>query len=59
MKKVQAVSFLLLVLTLAVMAVNRLAVPLPDWAVRIDGVVMMLAIAAAAFSTVRQSRENK
>ena len=59
MKRVQAVSFLLLVLTLAVMAVNRLAVPLPDWAVRIDGVVMMLAIAAAAFSTVRQSREDK
>ena len=59
MKKVQAVSFLLLVLTLAVMAVNRLAVPLPDWAVRIDGAVMMLAIAAAAFSTVRQSREDK
>ena len=59
MKRVQAVSFLLLVLTLAVMAVNRLAGPLPDWAVRIDGVVMMLAIAAAAFSAVRQSRENK
>ncbi|MBD5155201.1 MAG: hypothetical protein HDT15_09080 [Oscillibacter sp.] len=59
MKRVQAVSFLLLVLTLAVMAVNRLAVPLPDWAVRIDGAVMMLAIAATAFSVVRQSRENK
>lgn len=59
MKKVQAVSFLLLVLTLAVMAVNRLAVPLPDWAVRIDGAAMMLAIAATAFSVVRQSRENK
>ena len=59
MKQVQTASFLLLALTLAVMAVNRLAVPLPDWAIRIDGAVMMLAIAAAAFSTVRQSRENK
>ena len=59
MKKVQTVSFLLLVLTLAVMAVNRLAVPLPDWTVRIDGAVMLLAIAAAAFSTVKESRTNK
>ena len=58
-KKVQTVSLLLLVLTLAVMAVNGVAVPLPDWAVRIDGAVMMLAIAAVVFSTVRQSMENK
>ena len=37
MKKVQLASFLLLVLTLLVMAVNRFAAVLPDWAVRTVG----------------------
>lgn len=58
MKKVQALSFLLLLLTLAVMAVNRLAVPLPDWTVRIDGVVMMLALVGVSYGTVRRSGER-
>ena len=58
MKKAQAFSFLLLVLTLAVMAVNRLFLPLPDWAVRIDGAVMLLALAGVACTTVRRSREQ-
>ena len=49
----QILSFLLLVLTLLVMAVNRLVLPLPDWAVRVDGVGMMLALVGLAFSTVR------
>ena len=47
MKKVQLASFLLLVLTLLVMAVNRFAAVLPDWAVRTVG-VMLLSLAAAS-----------
>ena len=57
MKKLQAFSFLLLVLTLAVMAVGRLALPLPDWAVRMDGILMMLAIVSVSYSTVRRRME--
>ena len=53
MKKLQILSFLLMVLALLVMGVNRLVVPLPDWAVRVDGIVMMLAIVGFSFSTAR------
>ena len=56
MKKVQAISFLLLLLTLAVMAASRLAVPLPDWTVRTAGAVMLLALVGVSYSTVRRSR---
>ena len=55
MRKMQLGSFLLLVVTLAVMAVNRFAAPLPDWAVRTTGVAMMLALVCTAYSTVRTS----
>ena len=55
MRKMQLGSLLILVAALAVMAVNRFAAPLPDWAVRTTGVVMMLALACTAYSTVRGS----
>lgn len=58
MRKMQAGSLLVLIATLAVMAVNRFAAPLPDWAVRTAGVVMMLALASAAYSTVKASMEK-
>ena len=52
MKKVQLASFLLLVLTLLVMAVNRFAAVLPDWAVRTSGIVMLRSLAAASCCAV-------
>ena len=52
MKKVQLASFLLLVLTLLVMAVNRFAAVLPDWAVRTVG-VMLLSLPAASCCVVK------
>ena len=58
MKKVQLASFLLLVLTLLVMAVNRFAAVLPDWAVRTLGIVMMAAAAALVFASVRLKIKN-
>lgn len=53
MKKVQLASFLLLALTLLVMAVNRFAAVLPDWAVRTTGIVMLLSLAAASCCAVK------
>ena len=52
MKKVQLASFLLLVLTLLVMAVNRFAAVLPDWAGRTVG-VMLLSLPAASCCVVK------
>lgn len=58
MKKPWIFCLLLLVLSLAVMAVNTFAVPLPDWAVRTAGVVMLLALAGTAYSIVKGSRQE-
>lgn len=52
MKKVQLASFLLLALTLLVMAVNCFAAFLPDWAVRTVG-VMLLSLPAASCCVVK------
>lgn len=58
MKKVWTVSVLALILALIVMAVNMFAVPLPDWTVRTAGVVLLLALAGTAYSTVRSSMKR-
>ena len=53
MKKARIISFCALVLALLVMAVNMMAVPLPDWTVRSAGVVMLLALPGAAYCAVK------
>lgn len=58
MKKLRTISLVLLVLTVAVMAVDRFAAPVPDWAVRTAGVVMLLALAGTAYSIVKGSMEQ-
>ena len=58
MKKMRTVSFVLLVLTVAVMAIDRFAAPVPDWAVRAAGVVMLLALAGTAYSFVKGNMEQ-
>ena len=58
MKKMRTVSFVLLVLTVAVMAIDRFAAPVPDWAVRTAGVVMLLALAGTAYSIVKGNMEQ-
>lgn len=58
MRKMQAVSLLVLIAALAVMAVNRFAAPLPDWTVRTAGVVMMLALVCTSYSLVKGSMEK-
>lgn len=53
MKRLQLITGAVLVLALLVMGVNALILPLPDWAVRVDGVVLLCALPAAAFAAVR------
>ncbi len=52
MKRAQIISLAVLVLALLVMGGNALS-PLPDWDVRVDGVVLLCALPAAAFAAVR------
>ncbi len=44
MKKVQIISIYILIVTLVVMAANRIIVPLPDWIIRMDGIIMLAAL---------------
>lgn len=51
MKKVQIVSWIVLVITMIGMLLGRFVVPFPDWAVRVIGIVMLCAIFMVSFST--------
>lgn len=53
MKKLRLASLIVLALSVALWTAGRIVLPLPDWAVRINGVVMMVTMALLAFSSVR------
>ena len=53
MKKVQIISICVLIITLIVMGVNKFLFSLPDWVIRIDGVIMVAGIFAVVYSTVK------
>ncbi len=52
-------SMAVTILSLFVFALGRLFGPLPDAAVRANGVVMMLCIVSLSYSTVRLRRERE
>ena len=58
MKKLQMVSLTVLGLSVILWTAGRIFFPLPDWAVRANGVVMMAAMALLVFSSVRLSIKN-
>lgn len=58
MKKLQTVSLVVLGLSVILWTAGRMFFPLPDWAVRANGVVMMAAMALLVFSSVRLSIKN-
>lgn len=51
-------SMAVMILSLAVFVLGKLFGPLPDAAVRVDGIVMMLCIMAVSYSAVRLRRER-
>lgn len=53
MKRVRMVSCFVLLLAALIMAVNWFLMPLPDWAVRVDGMLMLLALPVFSFTTIR------
>lgn len=58
MKKLQSVSLVVLGLSVILWTAGRIFFPLPDWAVRANGVVMMAAMALLVFASVRLSIKN-
>ncbi len=58
MKKLQLVSLTVLGLSVILWTAGRMFFPLPDWAVRGNGVVMLIAMALLVFSSVRLRLKN-
>lgn len=60
MKKLRNLSFVLLVISLAGFVTWRFITPMPDIFVRIDGILMIIAIFLSTFTAVRlKMSENK
>lgn len=53
MKKLQLASLAVLALSVILWTAGRIFGPLPDWAVRTNGAVMMVTMALLASSSVR------
>ena len=53
MKKLQLASFSVLALSVALWTAGRIFLPLPDWTVRLNGVIMMISMALLTFASVR------
>lgn len=58
MKKLWSVSFAALGLSVILWTAGRIFFTLPDWAVRANGAVMMIAMALLVFSGVRLKLKN-
>lgn len=53
MKKLQIAGFAILGLSVLLWTADRILFSLPDWTVRLNGVIMMIAMALFVFSSVR------
>lgn len=58
MKKLQLASLIALALSVVLWRLGRTFFPLPDWAARANGVVMLIAMALLVFSSVRLKIKN-
>ena len=58
MKKLQLVSLMVLALSILLWTAGRTVLPLPDWAVRLNGVMMLIVRPLLVFSSVRRKVKN-
>lgn len=58
MKKLQLASFIALGLSVLLWTAGRIFLPLPDWAMRANGVVMLIAMPLLVFSSIRLKVKN-
>ena len=58
MKKIQLVSLMVLALSILLWTAGRTVLPLPDWAVRLNGVMMLIVMPLLVFSSVRRKVKN-
>ena len=53
MKKLRLASLIVLFLTVILWTAGRTLLPLPDWAVRLNGIIMLAACGVLVFASVR------
>ncbi len=53
MKKMQLISICVLIIALLVMGVNMFIFHLPDWIIRIDGLIMLIGVFTVSYSTAK------
>ncbi|MBD5085200.1 MAG: hypothetical protein HDT33_09185 [Clostridiales bacterium] len=53
MKKLQFANLIALALSVILWAAGRTLFPLPDWTVRLNGVIMMITMVLFVFASVR------
>ena len=58
MKRSQLVSLVVLALSVILWTAGRTVFPLPDWAVRANGAVMLTTMLLLVFSSVRSKLKN-
>lgn len=57
-RKLQFAALAVEFLTLLVRGYNRVVAPLPDWTLRLDGVIMLAACCVLVFASVRLAKES-
>ena len=58
MKNLQLASILTLFLSVMLWTAGRVFFTLPDWAVRVNGVIMVITMALLVFSSIRLLLQN-
>lgn len=58
MKKVQIISICVLLVSLFIVQVSLFITPLPEWIVRADGVILLVALFTVVYSTVKRIKKN-
>ena len=59
MKKLQAISVAVLIISIAGFIIWRFAVPYYDWLARVDGVLILVSIFTTVLSTVKITMAKK
>ena len=59
MKALRIVGIIILVIAIAGFVLWRFIVPFPDWLVRVNGVLMLVALFTTVFSSVRIANSKK
>lgn len=57
-RKLQLAALAVEYATLLVRGYHRVVVPLPDWALRLDGVIMLAAVGVMVFASVRLLKKS-